>query len=119
LSLVSTNDGKQVILLKETACRWIGEEVRAAANMIVNEELLRLFLSEFFQRISPEDVAHETVGWWFSEAIDLQVLTENRFAEATTTYRLDIFESVQLGTQSTMDAEKLLVHDGSKRKSAE
>lgn len=35
------------------------------------------------------------------------------------TYALEILKCVQLGTETTVNAQKLLVHDGRKRQSAE
>lgn len=71
--------------------------------MVVNEVFLRLLLSKLLQRICPEDVAHETVGGRLPEAVE----------------RLEVFESVQFGAQTTVDAEELLVHDRRQRQTAE
>lgn len=70
LGLVSTNDRKQIILLQETARSGVREEVRTSSYVVVNEELLRLLLAEFFERICPENIAHKAVGWRFTEAVD-------------------------------------------------
>jgi len=71
LSFMRTDDGQQVIFFEETARCGIGEEVRATADIIVDKELLRLFLSEVFQRIRPQDVAHQSVSWGFAKSINL------------------------------------------------
>jgi hypothetical protein len=60
-------------------------------------------LPELFERVSPEDVAHETVGRWLAETID----------------RLDVLESVKFGTQPAMNTQELFVHDGRERQGAE
>ena len=44
--------------------------------MVVNEVFSCLFLSELFQWICPENVAHKTVGGRFAEAIDLNELAK-------------------------------------------
>lgn len=53
LRFVSADDGEQVVLFKEAACGWIREEVRAAADMVVREEFLRLLLAKLFEGIGP------------------------------------------------------------------
>lgn len=32
---------------------------------------LGFFLSKVFQWVGPEQVAHETVGWWFPESVQV------------------------------------------------
>jgi hypothetical protein len=39
--------------------------------MIVDVEFSGFFLAKLFQWICPQDIAHEAVGWGFSESIDL------------------------------------------------
>jgi hypothetical protein len=39
--------------------------------MVVHEEIVRLLLPEFLERISPQDIAHQPVGWRLSEAVNL------------------------------------------------
>lgn len=53
LGFVRTNDREQVVLFEESACGGVREEVRAASNVVVNEEVVRLFLAKLFKRISP------------------------------------------------------------------
>ena len=103
LRFVGSNDGEEIVLLEEVAGGWVGEEVGASSDVIVNVELASLLLSEFFQWISPEYVAHEAMGRRFSESIDA----------------LDVLQCMQFRAQSTVYAEKLLVHDGSKRQRTE
>lgn len=50
--------------------------------MVVHVELAGLFLPELFQRVGPQDVAHDAVGRGFSEPIDA----------------LDVFEGVEFWT---------------------
>ena len=71
--------------------------------MIVDEVFSSLFGAKLLERVSPEDVAHQALGWCLSETINT----------------LDVFESVQFRTQSTVDTQKLLVHDSSEWKCAE
>lgn len=71
LRFMGTNDRQQVVLLQERASSGVGEEVRTASDMVVDEILLRLFLTKVLQRVCPEKIAHETVGWWLSESVNL------------------------------------------------
>jgi hypothetical protein len=88
--------------------------------MVVDEEFLRLFLAKLFQWISPKDIAHKAMSRRFSEAIDLRVSVGGlALPDWPITYRLEVLKGVQLWAQAAMNAEKLLVHDCSKRKSAE
>lgn len=41
-------------------------------NMVMDKILLRLFTAEILQRIGPKDVAHQSVGWRFTESVDLR-----------------------------------------------
>lgn len=77
--------------------------------MIVNVELASLFLTEFFEGVSPEDIAHEAVSGRFSESIDLQSQHKHRKSELT--YTLDVLQGVELRAQSTVYAKKLFIHD--------
>jgi len=47
------------------------EEVRETSQMVVLEALRWNFLPEIFCRVRPQDVAHQSLCWWFLEAIDL------------------------------------------------
>lgn len=47
------------------------EEVRATANMVVNEALVHLLLAEVLHRIRPENVAHQALRGRLPESIDL------------------------------------------------
>ena len=71
LGLVSTDDRKEVVFLEEVAGGWVGEEVGTAANVVVDKVFGSLFLTEFFQWVGPEDVAHESLSWWLTETVDL------------------------------------------------
>lgn len=70
LGFMGADDGKKVVLFKEAACSGVGEKIRAASNVVVNEELLRFLLAKLFKRIRPENVAHQAMSWRFSEAVD-------------------------------------------------
>jgi hypothetical protein len=39
--------------------------------MVVNEEVLGLFLAKLFERVGPENVAHQTVCWRLPETVNL------------------------------------------------
>ena len=72
LCLVGADDGKEVVLLEEVAGGWVGEEVGASAYVVVHEVLGCLLLAELFEWVGPEDVAHESLGWWLAETVDLE-----------------------------------------------
>ena len=79
--------------------------------MVVEEEVGRLFLAELFERICPQDVAHETVCRWLAETVNLKKSDVSsiigRFA-----YGFEVVQGVQLRAKPTVYAEKLLIHDG-------
>lgn len=77
LGLVSSNNGKQIVLFEKGACRRIGEEEGTTANTVVDKIIRRLFLPEFFQRIGPEDITHQAVSGRFPEAVDLHGILES------------------------------------------
>lgn len=72
LRFVCANDGEQIVLLEESACGRVREEIRAATDVVVDEEVVGLFLAKLLERISPQDVAHEAVCRGFAEAVDLE-----------------------------------------------
>ena len=72
LGLVSANDREQVVLLKESTCRRIGKEVRAAPNTVVDKIIRRSLLPKLLQRVSPQYITHESMSRWFPETIDLR-----------------------------------------------
>jgi hypothetical protein len=41
--------------------------------MIVYEAIRSLLLPEVFNRVRPQDIAHEAMCWWFSKAVNLSV----------------------------------------------
>jgi hypothetical protein len=57
--------------------------------MVVNKEVVSLFLSEFLERVSPEDVAHEAMGWRLPETVNLQrsAVVPEALQEAHTLFR--------------------------------
>jgi hypothetical protein len=88
--------------------------------MVVNKVLLRLFLAKVFKRVGPENIAHETVGRRLAETVDLQSMSVYiRQVVKLQTYALEILKCVQLGTETTVDTQELLVHNSSEGKSAE
>lgn len=94
LSFMGPDDGEQVVLLEERACSRVREEIRAAANVVMYEKVVRLFLSKLFKRVGPEDVAHQTMRGWLPEAIDLMHVSscsDHDELNEDVTYALEIF----------------------------
>ena len=90
--------------------------------MIMHEALRSLLLPKVLHRIGPKNVAHETRRWWLTEPIQLRKARELWVITANiveTTYVPNVVQGVKLGGKSSMDAEELLVHDGSEGKCAE
>jgi len=71
--------------------------------MIVNEEFLCFLLTKFLKWIGPENITHETMSWGLTESIDA----------------LEIIQGVQFRTETSMNTEKLLVHNSGQRQSTE
>ena len=44
--------------------------------MVVHEEIVRLFLPEFLEGISPQDIAHQPVCRRFSETVNLEAVSK-------------------------------------------
>lgn len=90
--------------------------------MVMDEAFVCLFRAKVFQRVSPEQIAHKPVCWWLPEAIDLPCITRFRHCQCTNpntrTYVSQVVQRLQLGRETAMDAEKLLVHDGAQGKGA-
>jgi hypothetical protein len=120
---MSANDGQQAIALKERAGRLVGEKVRAAAHVIVYEALRSFLLPKVLHGVRPEDITHKTGCRWLAEAIQLKGRTRKVWpmirGTMGTTYVPNVIQGVQLGRKSSMDAEKLLIHDGGKGKCTE
>lgn len=76
LSLVGADDGEKIVLFEESACSRIREEVRAAADVVVDEKIISFLLSKLLEWISPENVAHEAMCRWFAESINLFPVSE-------------------------------------------
>lgn len=94
LGFVCSNDGKEIVFFEESACGGIGEEVGASSDMVVNEEFRCLFLTELLERIGPEDVAHQAMGWWFSEAVNLLPLALCQICETKLTDVLEVIQGI-------------------------
>lgn len=78
--------------------------------MVVHEEIVSLLLSKLFERVGPEDVAHQAVCGWFAEAVNLRRLAI--FCHrARLTYAFQVVKSVELRAQTTVYTQELLVHD--------
>lgn len=71
LRLMCADDRQKVVFLEESARSGIRKEVRASADVVVNKEVVGLLLTEFLEGISPENIAHEAVGGWLAETINL------------------------------------------------
>lgn len=116
LGFVGTNDGEQVVLFEEGAGGGIREEVRASTNVVVYEEIIRLLLSKLFEWIGPENVAHQAMRRWLSETVNLDRSAKvSQAPVSTSTYAFQVVQSVKLGAQSTMYAQKLFVHNRGQR----
>lgn len=72
LSLVGADDGEEVVFLEEVAGSWVGEEVGASADVVVDEILGGLLLAELLEWVGPEDIAHESLSRWLAETVDLE-----------------------------------------------
>ena len=72
----------------------VREEVRASSHVVVGEEFLSLLLAKVFARVGPEDIAHQTVIWWFAESVNLSLLTLHKFHCDVETYALEIFQGM-------------------------
>lgn len=120
MSLVCSNNREQVVALEELAggivtgglvrvglrlgasyslarSAHVREEVRAAADMVVDKVLGGILLvSKVLERVRPENVAHEAVGGGLPEAVD----------------RTKVVKGMELGGEAAVDAEELLVHNG-------
>lgn len=77
LGFVSSNDGQEIVPVKELTSRSIAEKVRASANMIMNKELVALLHPKFFKRITPEQIAHDAMSGWFSKPINLRYMSQS------------------------------------------
>lgn len=71
LGFVCTDDREQIVLLEEGAGGRVGEEVGASSHVVVDEILRRLLLAEIFQRVGPQDVAHQPMRRRLAEAVNL------------------------------------------------
>ena len=95
LCFVCPNNGQQFVTFQELARCLVGEEERATPNVVMNETLLSLFLTKIFYGIWPEDIAHQALGWWFSESVKLS----------------DVVQGVKIGGETAVNTEELFVHD--------
>jgi len=60
---------QEVVLLQELTAGRVAEEVGAATDRVVGEELIGFLIAKVLQRIGPEEVAHGSIGRWFPEPI--------------------------------------------------
>jgi hypothetical protein len=75
LCLVRADHRQKVVLLEERTGSRIREEVGTSSDMVVDEEVVRLLLAKLFQRVSPENVAHQAVGRGLSESVNLRTVS--------------------------------------------
>jgi hypothetical protein len=75
LSFMRSNDGEQVVFLEERTSGWVRKEVRATADVIMHEKIVRLLLPELFERVGPQNVAHQTMGGWLAETVNLRIMS--------------------------------------------
>ena len=94
LSLMSANDGQQVVLLQEGACGRVRKEVGTPSDMVVDEELGSLFLAKFFKWICPENVTHQAMGGRLAESIDLNVSATAHPNNAGVAYPFEVIQGM-------------------------
>ena len=89
--------------------------------MVVDEVLGSLFLAKFFKWVSPKDVTHQAMSRGFAEAVDLGIMSVglDEAGKQVDTNVLEVFQRMQLRAQPPVNAEELLVHDGSQGQRAE
>lgn len=122
LCLVRPDYRQQVVLLQELTAGRVTEEVGAPAHRVVREELVGLLVAKVLQRIGPEQVAHGPVGRWFPEAIQLRKSAQMHYIvniSALLYYRLDVVECENLGRQTAVNTEELLVEEGGEGQAVE
>lgn len=87
--------------------------------MVVDEVFPSLFLTKLFQRIGPENIAHQTMSGGFAETINLSGLAPCPTLARSSTHGLDVFQCMQLRAQTSVYTQKLFVHDCGERQRAE
>jgi hypothetical protein len=59
--------------------------------MIVDKVFSTLLLPKVFHRVGPKDIAHETVRWWLTEAIDLgEIVVKPQTSKTGSTVKWDL-----------------------------
>jgi hypothetical protein len=72
LRLMRPDHAQQIIPFQKRASSIVREEIGTSADMVMRVHLvLVLFLSEILERVRPQEVAHEAVGWGFAEPVQL------------------------------------------------
>lgn len=106
------------------------KEVGATADMVVHKAFVVLLVAKLFERVGPQDVAHQSVRRRLAETVDLEfgggrgVPNELKQLETARgrggqTHGAQVVEGVEFGRQAAVDAQELLVHDSCERQSAE
>ena len=99
----------------------IREEVRASSYVVVDKAVRRLLLTEVFDRVGPENVAHETLRRGLAEPVNLSVwrmMSWGLVSSKQETDAADVFQGMEFGREAPMDTEELLVHDCGERQGA-
>lgn len=69
----------------------------------MSKMLVGLLIAIVLERIGPEQIAHGSIGRWLLEPVELA----------------NIIERVNLGRESAMHAQELLIHEGGERQTVE
>ena len=74
LCFMSSNDGKEIILLEKITTGCIAIEIWTSSDRIMREVLRVFLISKIFQWIRPQQITHGTKCWGLLEAIKLKNL---------------------------------------------
>ena len=69
---MSSNYGKKIVVLKEIAASGVAVEVGATSDRVVGKVLCILLITEVFERVGPQKIAHGSEGRRLFEAIQLK-----------------------------------------------
>ena len=72
LCFMSSNDGKEIILLEKITTGCIAIEIWTSSDRIMREVLRVFLISKIFQWIRPQQITHGTKCWGLLEAIKLK-----------------------------------------------
>lgn len=87
--------------------------------MVVNEEVVCLLLAKLLERIGPQDIAHKPMSGRLPESVNLVHVSDCQHSCRDISYALQVLQRVELGAQTAMYTQELLVHNRSERQCAE